>query len=186
MNNKPHPIPQKEYIHVIRNTQLISVDLIVRYFDTTANRYKYLLGLRNNRPAKNTWFVPGCRIYKSMRIPEGIIFVAQEEYGLSSSFVQEHYPQLIGIYEHIYPDNFKNTEFGTHYVVFSYVMTLTEEEIMTLSLDKLRSQHQEIVWLTQDQIIKNNGEFPIHPYTLNYFTNHSLRNPVIPRILQLE
>ena len=49
----------KEFREIIKNAPLVSIDLIVK------NREgKILLGLRINKPAQNTWFVPGGRIRK--------------------------------------------------------------------------------------------------------------------------
>ena len=59
--------PKNEYLNVIKHTQLISVDLLIKN-----NKNKYLLGLRNNRPAKNTWFVPGGRVFKTEKFNEAV------------------------------------------------------------------------------------------------------------------
>ena len=52
-------IPREEYLNIIKNTQINSVDMII--FN---NEGEVLLGKRNNEPAKNTWFVPGGKIQK--------------------------------------------------------------------------------------------------------------------------
>ena len=44
---------------IIENTPLISIDLVVKNHEN-----KILLGKRINKPAYNSWFVPGGRIYK--------------------------------------------------------------------------------------------------------------------------
>ena len=40
-------------------TQFVSIDLLVKHDD------KYLLGLRTNNPAINTYFVPGSKTHKN-------------------------------------------------------------------------------------------------------------------------
>ncbi|EIB9633284.1 GDP-mannose mannosyl hydrolase, partial [Escherichia coli] len=40
--------------NIIRNTPLISIDLIIQN-----EKDEYLVGKRNNRPARGFWFVPG-------------------------------------------------------------------------------------------------------------------------------
>ena len=53
-------LPKKQYIEVVKNTPLVSIDLIIE--DTEGN---ILLGYRLNSPAKHTWFVPGGVIRKN-------------------------------------------------------------------------------------------------------------------------
>ena len=48
---------------IIENTPLISIDLVVKNHEN-----KILLGKRINKPAYNSWFVPGGRIYKDEKI----------------------------------------------------------------------------------------------------------------------
>ncbi|MHC5075082.1 MAG: GDP-mannose mannosyl hydrolase, partial [Planctomycetota bacterium] len=50
-------IKDDEFINVIKLTPLVSIDLLIKNADG-----KYLLGLRENEPAGNYWFVPGGRI----------------------------------------------------------------------------------------------------------------------------
>ena len=50
---------------VIENAPLISIDLVVKNSED-----KILLGQRVNKPAKNSWFVPGGRIYKDESIEQ--------------------------------------------------------------------------------------------------------------------
>ena len=64
------------FLEVVRNTPLVSVDLIVR-----DSRGRVLLGLRNNAPARHSWFTPGGRICKNERIVDAVGRVALEELG---------------------------------------------------------------------------------------------------------
>jgi colanic acid biosynthesis protein WcaH len=48
-----------DYIKAIELTQLVSIDLVIS--DQHGN---VLVGKRKNEPAKDTWFVPGSRLYK--------------------------------------------------------------------------------------------------------------------------
>ena len=53
-------LSQEVFTTVIDSTPLISIDLVVE------NEHGELLfGLRNNRPARGFWFVPGGRILKN-------------------------------------------------------------------------------------------------------------------------
>ena len=61
----------KNYLDVIEKTSLTSVDLIIEYNN------KILLGFRNNNPAKNYWFTPGCRTYKMETQKEALVRLAK-------------------------------------------------------------------------------------------------------------
>ncbi|HGY7193620.1 TPA: NUDIX domain-containing protein, partial [Escherichia coli] len=52
--------------NIIRNTPLISIDLIIQN-----EKDEYLVGKRNNRPARGFWFVPGGRILKDESLDNG-------------------------------------------------------------------------------------------------------------------
>ena len=52
-------LARDDFAQVLRHTPLVSIDLIVRDRDR-----RVLLGVRVNRPAQGSWFVPGGRIYK--------------------------------------------------------------------------------------------------------------------------
>ena len=71
-------LDRESFLEVVRLTPLISIDLVVR-----DPRGCLLLGLRNNRPAKDCWFVPGGRICKDERLDEAFRRIAHEELGLA-------------------------------------------------------------------------------------------------------
>ena len=58
-------LSDSEFVDVVRNTPLVSIDLII-----SDPMGAILMGWRNNEPAKDTWFVPGGRIRKNERIAE--------------------------------------------------------------------------------------------------------------------
>ncbi len=82
---------------IVRDTPLISIDLIVSYQD------KFLFGRRCNEPAKDYWFVPGGRIRKDERISKAF-------YRLTNIELGTHLPisgaEFQGVYEHHYDTNF--------------------------------------------------------------------------------
>ncbi|ECX5062799.1 GDP-mannose mannosyl hydrolase, partial [Salmonella enterica subsp. enterica] len=47
-------IPSDKFREVIKLTPLVSIDILIEN-----ENGEYLFGLRNNRPAKNQFFVPG-------------------------------------------------------------------------------------------------------------------------------
>ena len=175
----PSKTPKDKYLQVIENTQLVSIDMIVRV--KINNTFKYIVGKRKNNPAKDYLFVPGCRIYKEMKINEGVQFILEDEYGLNLDNISNK-PKFLGCYEHIYPNNFSNNDFKTHYVVFSYLLTLNENEIHLLNMDKLLSQHNDIIWLSKNEIINNEN---VHQYTKNYFSKKNRVNSIFDQIEEL-
>ena len=71
----------RDLIEVIKKTPLVAIDLILKN-----NLNEVLLGLRNNEPAKNFWFVPGGRILIRERISDSFQRIVREELGTNLSF----------------------------------------------------------------------------------------------------
>lgn len=153
------PTPTQEYLQVIKHTQLIALDLII-----INEKNEVLLGYRNNRPAKHTWFTFGSRIFKDESFEEGCERVAKNELGIHLSLRDcvKH-----GVYTHNYPDNFDNEEFGTNYIVFAFVYR-------SHGLDhtiKGDDQHSSYQWFSIDEIVRGGYENQVHENVRNYFIN---------------
>jgi len=102
-----------DFAEVVRKAPLVSIDLVVKN-----GRNQILLGWRTNRPAKDSWFVPGARILKNERISQAFERIAKEELGLNLAYENA---KLLGVFEHFYDDNFSEDDrFGTHYVVLAH------------------------------------------------------------------
>jgi len=144
-------LDKSTYYDIIKLTTLTSIDLIFIY------NYKILVGLRNNNPAKGTYFVPGCRTGKNELITDGIIRVAKEEVGLD---IDPNNAQLLGVFDHIYNNNFKDNTFGTHYIVSAYLIELDIEPVLLKD-----NQHSCLNWLTFEELINMES---VHQYTKNY------------------
>ena len=143
---------------IIKNTPLISIDLIVENQDG-----KILLGWRTNSPAKNHWFVPGGRILKDELFKEAFARIVLSEIGLELT-IDDAVP--LGVYEHMYPcDNFhEDSSYNTHYVVNAYHIKLQHH------LDKLpEDQHDKYWWASEKEILKDDL---VHQNTQNYFNGH--------------
>src|SRR6267142_1083027 len=98
----------QEFLRIVEATPLVSIDLIIRN-----KRGEVLLGWRVNRPAQSSWFVPGGRIRKNERVKEALRRISQCELGV---IIGE--AKLVGVFDHIYEDNFLGTPgVNTHYVV---------------------------------------------------------------------
>jgi len=137
---------------IIKNTPLVSIDLLIKNKDG-----KFLVGKRINRPAKGFYFVPGGRILKNETLDEAFKNISQNELG---TILERKDAKFIGIYEHIYDDNFFGNEFGTHYIVLAHFV----EVAFDLSLPY--NQHEDYLWLFPDEILNRPD---VHIYTKNYF-----------------
>lgn len=149
--------PREEYLHVIKHTQLVSVDLII--LDQENN---VLLGLRENEPAKNTWFVPGGRIFKNENLKEALERVSQKELGLTLN-QDNSKVELFGVYNHTYRNNFDNDDFGTKYIVFAHIIKVNKENIK-LECDE---QHSSLRWFTIKDLLEDKQ---VHQFIKYYFS----------------
>jgi colanic acid biosynthesis protein WcaH len=143
-------LPASDFFNVVKNTPLVSVDLIIR--DPSG---AILMGWRNNEPAKDTWFVPGGCIRKNEKIAGAFGRILRTETGLQTPF---HEVRFAGVFEHFYSTNcFGDPTFGTHYCVLAYVLHLDHQP--TIMAD---SQHSQFAWLTSSSTY-------VHPYSRAYF-----------------
>ena len=152
---------KEDYLHIIKHTNLISVDLII--FDEDKN---VLVGKRKNNPAIDKFFVPGARVYKSEKILDSIPRICQFELGIILKN-----PKFRGVYEHIYDNNFDNNNFGTHYVNFAYEFHIDNDTKKKISNSTFSKQHSEITWMKVNNLL-NNDEVAF------YCKNHFLDKPV--------
>ena len=127
---------------------LVSIDLMItRPGDQGRD---LLLGLRNNRPAQNWWFTPGGRIRKNEPLPTALRRVAQDEVGLNLKWLNR--AQLLGAWDHFYPDSAFDSSISTHYVNLPYALHLREVEAKALQpLSGQGLQHQAWIWMSLAQ-----------------------------------
>ena len=137
---------------VIENAPLISIDLVVKNSED-----KILLGQRVNKPAKNSWFVPGGRIYKDESIEQAFQRITKDEIGKAYDISNAKFK---GVYQHFYDDNVFNDNFSTHYIVLGFELVIKEE----LSLGTI--QHEKYIWFTKDELL-NSPE--VYSYVKDYF-----------------
>lgn len=148
-------LSRDDFAHVLGHTPLVSVDLIVR--DENA---RVLVGLRLNRPAQGSWFVPGGRIYKDERIDDAFLRISQAELGRA---IPRETADLVGVYEHLYDDNaLEIPGLSTHYIVIAYELQAT-----AASLDLPDGQHAQYRWMHVDEIVDDPA---VHLNTRAYFS----------------
>lgn len=143
---------KQDFITVVKNTPLVSIDLIVR-----SSNHEILMGLRVNEPAADCWFVPGGRIYKSETLADAFHRITETELGSAHDIGNA---RLVGAFTHLYDTNFANVQgIGTHYVVLGYQLTL--------DIDPGRlptQQHCNYRWFG-----KNDDLSKVHPNSQAYF-----------------
>lgn len=143
------------FLKTIDATPLVAIDLII------PNREgAYLLGHRVNKPAQGFWFVPGGRIRKNELLDDAFRRVARDELGLDG--LSRADAELVGVYEHLYEDNFfGEPNISTHYVVLGYRL---RQMVELTSLPE--AQHTTYRWATPDEIL---GDASVHANTQAYF-----------------
>ena len=146
----------EKYYQIIEMTTLTSVDLGI------INNNKILLGLRNNEPAKGYLFTPGCRTFKYEKLDNAIKRVAKKELNLD---IEPSRAKHIGVYDHIYSNNFKDNKFGTHYVNVAYRLDLLASE---LDLIKPDEQHEVFQWYKLENALEDEK---VHSYVKNFIRN---------------
>ena len=149
----PDALGDEEFSTIVRFAPLVSIDLIIR-----DPRRKVLVGIRNNEPAKNFYFVPGGRIRKDETLEAAFARILAAETGCSLDFKQARF---VGVYQHMYPNNpFGHPGYGTHYVVLAYELNLSHRPAIALD-----SQHRTAVWMDEAQL---RAAPNVHRYTKAY------------------
>jgi colanic acid biosynthesis protein WcaH len=147
-------LAKDEFANVIKNTPLISIDLLIKN-----DSNQFLLGLRNNRPAKDYWFVLGGRVFKDESLDNAFKRISETEVGVE---LERESAIFRGVYEHLYDDYAFGEDGSTHYVVLAYELTLN---IDLLNLPKI--QHGTYKWFTVDEALLNKH---VHKYSKWYLS----------------
>lgn len=137
-------IDDETYRSMVEQMPIPSVDLLMDCEDGV------LLGYRENRPAKDTWFVPGGRVQKGEELDDAVHRIAQEETGTNVEIVNQ-----LGAYSLKYPDS-EFEYMPKHYVATAYVVR-PEDETFTpddqnAELDVFDELPPETHWHTQRYI----------------------------------
>jgi colanic acid biosynthesis protein WcaH len=152
--DSPRALDDEEFSTVVRLAPLVSIDLIIR--DSNRN---VLVGVRNNEPARNFYFVPGGRVRKAETLEAAFARILADETGCSVDFNEA---RLLGVYEHIYPNNrFGDPGYGTHYVVVAYELNLGPRPAIVLD-----AQHRVAKWMGEAEL---RAAPDVHPNTKAYF-----------------
>jgi len=150
-------LDEKRFLQIIDATPLVSIDFIVQN-----QGGKVLLGRRLNRPAQGFWFVPGGRILKSEKVATAFDRISRAEIG-----VRLDKPILVGVYDHIYDNNFAGAPgINTHYVVIAYRCDFPAGAVVTSD-----PQHSALEWWDREAILQS---AEVHQNTKAYFSHEIL------------
>jgi colanic acid biosynthesis protein WcaH len=136
---------------VIKNTPLISIDLIIEN-----DKGQILLGKRVNEPAFGYWFVPGGRVFKDESLDDTFQRTVKEELNLN---IQRKDAIFDKTYEHFYENNVFNDRFSTHYIVLAHRIKID-------TLPMVNNQHSDYKWFEVDELLQDKN---VHKYTKDYF-----------------
>lgn len=148
-------LTQIDFLDVVRLTPLVAIDLIV-----SDAKGRVLIGHRRNRPARDTWFVPGGRIYKDETLDAAFARIADAELGVAN--LARSAARFEGVFEHHYSDNFAaEPAVSTHYIVLAYALSLTG----AASIGR-PDQHSDYLWLAPAELL---ARADVHENTKAYF-----------------
>jgi colanic acid biosynthesis protein WcaH len=152
---QPHKLPNPEFLELIKNGPLISIDLIIKN-----KRGEALVGYRNNSPARNMWFVPGGRIYKNQRLDAEFERITATELGKTYKRSEARFYRIA---EHFYPGEnvFDAPGVDTHYIVLAYTLDNFEEEFAPAD-----NQHTLFRWMPVEELLQRDD---VHENTKDYF-----------------
>ena len=137
----PAFLPHDELRKVVRLAPLVAIDLIIRN-----GKDEVLLGLRNNEPARGSYFVPGGMILKNERLRDAFARLLRTETNVTAAIEDA---RLLGVYEHFYANNrFGDAGYGTHYVVLGYELKI--DDAASIRPD---DQHREMRWWTEAKLL---------------------------------
>jgi len=149
-------LPVDRFRDIVKDCVLLAVDLVVKN-----ERGEVLLGLRKNAPARGFWFVPGGRVHKNEKLSDALRRISKEEIGIE---ITAEEIRLIGIYDHIYEDNFLGEAgYNTHYAVIACEVTVEERRV-----DMPLLQHETSKFMGVGDLLAAED---VHEYTKNYFVD---------------
>lgn len=171
-------LSESDFRQAVSALPLISMDICV-----TDPSHRLLIGLRTNPPAKGWWFTPGGRIRKNESQTQAMQRIACGELGLNVPAFEQLRPrmQLMGAWDHFYPDSAFSPDISTHYVNMPYWLPLSwaELELLALPLADQDAQHAQWQWMPIEEAATHEQvHFFAKPYAR--WLVEKLQPPVLP------
>ncbi|GIZ51323.1 NUDIX domain-containing protein [Noviherbaspirillum aridicola] len=143
-------LSEADFRQAVASLPLISIDICV-----TDPSHRLLIGLRTNPPARNWWFTPGGRIRKNESQESAIRRIACGELGFSPEALDQlrGRMQLMGAWDHFYPDSAFSPDISTHYVNMPHWLPLSwaELELLNPPLANADAQHAQWQWMPVEE-----------------------------------
>ncbi len=135
-------LPVSDFAAAVAALPLVSLDWVLTNPDG-----ELLLGQRLNAPARGWWFTPGGRIRKNEALAQALQRVAHDELGLAPQLAGAwaDRAQLMGAWDHFYPDSVFSPDASTHYVNLPHWLALSWDEVALLRLP-VGEQHAAWQW----------------------------------------
>jgi colanic acid biosynthesis protein WcaH len=141
---------------IVKNAPLVSVDLAITYGG------KFLLGRRNNNPAKGALFLPGSRVLKDETIGMAVERSLLMECGIDATDTGIGIGiERLGMYEHWYDNNFRDNSCSTQYFTVLHLIKLDKKPVIICD-----DQHSSTLWLTIEELLMHSE---VHRYTKYFF-----------------
>ena len=158
MTGKNGWLSNEDFANRVRLGTLPSIDLII-----SDREGQILVGERLNRPARGYLFVVGGSVQKNEDFyGEALPRISQGETGIK---LCRKDVQPMGLYRHIYDDNFSGTEFGTDYFACGLKVIMPLSSAFVRETGE-RKQHGGFMWLDVPSLMNHNR---VHENTKAYF-----------------
>ena len=126
-------IPEEEYKKILEKMPICCVDLVINHAG------KVLLVWRNNKPAKDKWWLPGGRVFKNERIIDAALRKGMEEVGIKVKIEKQ-----IGVLETIFDDcPFPDLKTGVHTINVVY-LARPEDDNPKIKIDQTIGKYRWI------------------------------------------
>lgn len=144
-------LPAPAFAAAVAALPLVSLDWVLTNPDG-----QLLLGQRLNAPARGWWFTPGGRIRKNEALAHALQRVGCDELGLAPQVagMWASRAQLMGAWDHFYPDSAFSPHVSTHYVNLPNWLALTWDEVALLGLPT-GEQHSAWQWRPLLDVARN-------------------------------
>lgn len=158
-------LSESDFLQVVENAPLVALDILLQ--DTASE--KFLVGYRTNDPAKDTWFVPGGRIYKDETMTAALERIFKEELGITQ-YTGAY--QVMGVSDHMYDTCFYKADpsyTNTHYVVIAVKVQVDKSLVR---YHKMMEQHSDCKWMSVLELLHHPD---VHSYTKRHFHTNLLQ-----------
>ncbi len=127
-------IPTNTYQSILESLPILCVDVLIVY------EGKCLLLLRDNEPAKGTYWFPGGRVYKNELIKDAVVRKAKEEVNLVCEFVK-----IVSVEESLFE---KKGTMLTDVHTVNVCCLVSVQDVSGIKTDRL---HSNYIWVESNK-----------------------------------